>query len=192
MKNCPKCKTDNPNEAKFCRNCGSKFADIPEIVEFSIEPVCHIGDTIYITWNVENADTVMLNGIDVTSKKQSTITITDKIGLKLIARKGSIETSRVIRVNPKTSHPSLDTKLNDEECKHENTHTRIFLYALIALLCAFLLFAYTNNTDVVHHYVHTSYNNWKWIEKLLLVVLIVSCLIPSILLIKAVWEKTKK
>lgn len=191
MKNCQKCKTDNPNEAKFCRNCGSKFDNVPEIVGFSIEPVCHIGDTVYVAWDVENADTVMLNGIDVTSKNHTTITITDKIGLKIIARKGSIETSRVIRVNPQISHPSSDIKLNDEECKHENTNKRFFLYALITLLCAFLLFLYTNNTDVVHHYVHTSYNNWKWIEKLLLGVLIISCLIPTVLLIKTVWKKKK-
>lgn len=192
MKICPECKTDNPSEALFCRKCGIKIVDSPEITGFYVEPVCRIGDKVRVTWNIENADSVMLNGIDVTNKNQSTIIVTNNIELKLTAKKGSIETSRIMRINPMPSRHLSNRDLNDKECKHEDKKNYwIFLYALITLLCTFLLFMYINNTDVVHHYVHTSYNNWKWIEKLLLVVLIISCSIPTILLIKTAWKKSK-
>ena len=37
-KNCPKCNTENPLQAKYCRHCGNKFDEKPVIADFKPTP----------------------------------------------------------------------------------------------------------------------------------------------------------
>lgn len=192
MKNCPICKTDNPNEARFCRICGSKFADVPEIIGFCIEPVYRIGDTVYVSWNIENADTIQLNGLDVTGKNQTTITITDKTELMLVARKGTIEKSCSININPIKSiaNPTIDRR--EDVCKSKNYgKSHLTHYTLTTIIFAFLLFWFANNTKFVHHNIHVSYNSWKWIEPLLWSILILCGIFSTIMLIISIKKSNK-
>lgn len=59
---CSKCNTENPQRANYCRACGSKFDNSPEIESFNYVSIPHIGDSVELTWSIKNADTAFLNG----------------------------------------------------------------------------------------------------------------------------------
>ena len=76
MKQCPKCNTENPKQAKFCRHCRYEFPEAT-ISGGSLSPIVHlckvredkywIGSIIHIDWQIDNANIVTINGFDVTS-----------------------------------------------------------------------------------------------------------------------------
>ena len=67
---CPRCKTENPKVANFCRRCRYKF---PEGTKdgTSLSPIIHsfkiqendytVGSVIHFEWFVENANIIKLN-----------------------------------------------------------------------------------------------------------------------------------
>lgn len=74
-KQCPKCHTDNPAPARFCRHCRYEFPEAtitggslsPEIKSFKIrEDKYWKGSIVHIDWKVDNANIVMINDVDVT------------------------------------------------------------------------------------------------------------------------------
>jgi hypothetical protein len=74
FKVCPKCKTENPMVASFCRHCRYVFPEetkngqvvTPKIVSFIlIEDVYTIGSIIHFDWVTENATSAQLNGQEV-------------------------------------------------------------------------------------------------------------------------------
>lgn len=60
MKTCPD-NHQNPDNACFCRICGSKFHDIPEIKSLSFSPNSKKGEKVTLHWDVADADLVLIN-----------------------------------------------------------------------------------------------------------------------------------
>lgn len=107
---CPKCKTDNPVVANFCRHCRYEFPEStkkgiklsPEILSFSIaEHTYNIGSVIHFTWKVENADIVQINGIDVSAYSDYEFRIDKAETITLTAENDYDRATRSIRLSPK-------------------------------------------------------------------------------------------
>ena len=98
-KKCSKCNTENPLHAKYCRRCGKRFDEEPEIADFRLNAVCRVGDVVDFSWNVVNADKVTLNGMVVTGKTHIPVTIKGDEDFKLVARKGKIKIEKTITVH---------------------------------------------------------------------------------------------
>ena len=100
-KKCSKCNTENPLHAKYCRCCGKKFDEVPEIADFRLNAVCRVGDVVDFSWNVANVDKVTLNGMVVTGKTHVPVTIKGDEDFKLAAHKGNIKIEKTITVHPR-------------------------------------------------------------------------------------------
>lgn len=101
IKKCSKCHTENPLHAKYCRVCGKKFDEEPEIVDFRLNAICRVGDVVDFSWNVVNADKVTLNGMVVTGKTHVPVTIKGDEDFKLTAHKGKNKIEKTITVHPR-------------------------------------------------------------------------------------------
>ena len=82
-KECPSCKTSNPESASYCRKCGTRF---PEHTKPGKSHMCHIENfaikkqsngKFLVEWNAINADKVTINGRDVTGQNRFIATVKD-------------------------------------------------------------------------------------------------------------------
>lgn len=108
---CSKCNTDNPQQANYCRRCGAKFANSPEIESFNYVSVPHVGDSVELTWSIKNADTAFLNGQTMPLSHRYKVVVDKEMTLELVATKsGERETKRIhivpIPSSDKTTKPS--------------------------------------------------------------------------------------
>lgn len=108
---CSKCNTDNPQQANYCRRCGAKFANSPEIESFNYVSVPHVGDSVELTWSIKNADTAFLNGQTMPLSHRYKVVVDKEMTLELVAAKsGNRETKRIhivpIPSSDKTTKPS--------------------------------------------------------------------------------------
>ena len=108
---CSKCNTDNPQQANYCRRCGAKFANSPEIESFNYVSVPHVGDSVELTWSIKNADTAFLNGQTMPLSHRYKVVVDKEMTLELVAAKsGKRETKRIhivpIPSSDKTTKPS--------------------------------------------------------------------------------------
>ena len=108
---CSKCNTDNPKRANYCRTCGSKFDNSPEIESFNYVSIPHIGDSVELTWSIKNADTAFLNGQTMPLSHRYKVVVDKEMTLELVAAKsGKRETKRIhivpIPSSDKTTKPS--------------------------------------------------------------------------------------
>lgn len=110
MKVCPKCHTENPVAANYCRHCRYEFPEAtkgggslsPMIHSFSIsEKNYTIGSVIVIGWTIENATTVKLNGQDVTAYKSLDYKVEKAESLVLRAENDYDVVVRTIPISPK-------------------------------------------------------------------------------------------
>ena len=108
---CSKCNTDNPQQANYCRRCGAKFANSPEIEYFNYVSVTHVGESVELTWSIKNADTAFLNGQTMPLSHRYKVVVDKEMTLELVAAKsGKRETKRIhivpIPSSDKTTKPS--------------------------------------------------------------------------------------
>lgn len=109
IKQCPKCHTNNPTQARYCRHCGCEFSEAtitggcltPEIRQFNIrEGKYWKGSIVHIDWEVSNADIITINDIDVTSMSDFEISIEDANTLTLSAENDYGTATKSIRLSP--------------------------------------------------------------------------------------------
>lgn len=111
MKQCTKCKTDNPKNANYCRHCGAKLDNSPEIESFNYVSVPHVGDSVELTWSIKNADTAFLNGQTMPLSHRYKVVVDKEMTLELVATKSGKRESKRIHIVPipssdKTTKPS--------------------------------------------------------------------------------------
>lgn len=114
-KQCPQCHTDNPVLARFCRHCRYEFPEAtitggslsPEIKRFKIrEDKYWKGSVVHIDWRVDNANIVMINDVDVTSRSDFEITVDSATTLTISAENDYDKASKSLRLSPH-SLPSI-------------------------------------------------------------------------------------
>ena len=108
---CSKCNTDNPQQANYCRRCGAKFANSPEIESFNYVSVPHVGDSVELTWSIKNADTAFLNGQTMPLSHRYKVVVDKEMFLELVAARSGKRESKRIHIVPipssdKTTKPS--------------------------------------------------------------------------------------
>lgn len=108
---CSKCNTDNPQQANYCRRCGAKFENSPEIESFNYVSIPHVGDSVELSWSIKNADTAFLNGQTMPLSHRYKVVVDKAMTLELVATKsGKIESRRIhivpILSSDKTTKPS--------------------------------------------------------------------------------------
>ena len=160
-KKCFKCNTDNPLHAKYCRHCGKRFDDWPEIADFRLNAVCRVGDVVDFSWDVAYTDIVTLNGIVVTGKAHVPVTIKGDEDFILAARKGKNKTERTITVHPqKGSRPSPASSVS--VLKRKKWTVLIGLLAMATLLVVLL------NNNMIPSYFNISYSGWQNIKPIII------------------------
>ena len=107
---CPRCKTENPKVANFCRRCRYKF---PEGTKdgTSLSPIIHsfkiqendytVGSVIHFEWFVENANIIKLNDCDVTSNGNAETKVEKAETIVLAAENDYDKAERSIRLSPR-------------------------------------------------------------------------------------------
>lgn len=110
-KKCILCQTYNPDEAIFCRHCGAKLDNSPEIESFNYVSIPHVGDSIELTWSIKNADTAFLNGQTMPLSHRYKVVVDEEMTLELVATRSGKRESKRIHIVP---IPSSDktTKLS--------------------------------------------------------------------------------
>lgn len=108
-KQCPKCHTENPVEANFCRHCRHEFSEASKNGK-SVAPVislCQIreknycrGSMIHIDWVVENVTKLTLEDQDVTGASSFEIEVGKQNYLKLVAENDYTITTKEFHLNP--------------------------------------------------------------------------------------------
>lgn len=110
MKICPKCKTENPKVASFCRHCRYEFPEAtkngtsvsPQILSFKVKENNYtIGSIIHFDWTIENATIIKLNEYDVTSNGTAEMTVERAESITLTAENDYDKVTRVIRLSPR-------------------------------------------------------------------------------------------
>ena len=110
MKQCPKCNTENPKQAKFCRHCRYEFPEAtisggslsPTIQSFKVrEDKYWIGSIIHIDWQIDNANTVTINGFDVTSLDEYEIKVDKAMTVTIKAENDYDQISKDLRLSPR-------------------------------------------------------------------------------------------
>ena len=109
MKQCPKCKTENPDVANFCRCCRYEFPEAtkkgksasPLILYFDVlEDNYTIGSLIHFGWKVDNANIIKLNEYDITTNGTAEMTVEKAESITLTAENDYDKIARTIRLSP--------------------------------------------------------------------------------------------
>ena len=109
-KQCPKCHTENPIEASFCRHCRHQFSDASK-KGLSVAPIikniyvresdyCE-GSKVHLQWEVVSATTLSLSGSDVSNSNGCEYQINNVRNLKLIAENEYSISSKELHLYPK-------------------------------------------------------------------------------------------
>lgn len=160
-KSCHKCNTENPLDANYCRICGSKFNDKPEVSEFRLNAVYRIGDVVDLSWNVSNVDKIMLNGIDVTDRTRKTVKIEGDKVYKLVAIKGENKIEKIIDVHPKKEGQPPQTLTHVPSVSLFKRKKWSFIVGLLAIT---VLFTIHYCQASVSYYLHLGYSEWQEIK----------------------------
>lgn len=109
FKICPKCNTENPQAANFCRKCCYKFPEAtksglslrPEIKLLRIkEPQYVVGSTIHIEWDIDNFTKIELAGEDVTFYNNVELLVEKAVELKLVVTNDYDQVEQSLKVLP--------------------------------------------------------------------------------------------
>ena len=132
-KQCPKCHTDNPALARFCRHCRYEFPEAtitvgslsPEIKSFKVrEGKYWKGSVVHIDWEVNNANIVMINDVDVTSMSDFEITVDSAITLTISAENDYDKASKSLRLSPH-SLPSITSFSSSQRSISSNQEIKL-------------------------------------------------------------------
>lgn len=176
-KKCSKCNTENPLHAKYCRRCGKRFDEEPEIADFRLNAVCRVGDVVDFSWNVVNADKVTLNGMVVTGTTHVPVTIKGDEDFKLVARKGKKKIEKTITVHPqklKIQPEPKQTPVTFISVVKRKKWTVLLGFLTLAALLIVLL-----NDNMIQSYFSISYSGWQNMKPVIIVlccVILVFCI----------------
>ena len=122
-KQCPKCHTENPTGANFCRHCRYEFPEetkkghsiVPTISHFKIREndYCE-GSTIHLEWEVSHATSLSLCGEDVTNTNGCEYKINRNRNLKLVAKNEYTSVYHELKLIPKEIAVIKSLKSNTE------------------------------------------------------------------------------
>ena len=180
---CLKCHTENPTHAKYCRGCGKKFDEGPEILNFQLNAVCRVGDVIDLSWDISNADKVTLNGRDVTDITSLSVTITGDEIFNLVATKDNHIVEKTINVHPqKPSYPKpyLPSFVSALKCKKWT--------ALIGLLALAILIIVLFDENIIPSYFNIGYSGWQNAKP---IIIILCCVILTLSIGSIIHSKIK-
>ena len=165
MKCCSNCFAANPVDANFCRHCGAKLDNSPEIESFNYVSVPHVGDSVELTWSIKNADTAFLNGQTMPLSHRYKVVVDKEMTLELVATKSGKRESKRIHIVPipasdKTTKPSTPPLVTTSDALPDLVKVLlkvlvidIFpLISLIIISCCSSWLRYTLNL---------SYNDWN-------------------------------
>lgn len=157
MKKCPQ-GHENPDDANFCRICGIRFNDKPEIAYFHHNADYKIGDIVDLTWKVANADIVTLNGRKVSDNETTRFVIDGNTTFRLEALKGKHRIEKVIMIHPQHNPLSSD-KAPDKVMYSNILHNKIMI--LLALMALILLFTIYCFGESIQYHFNFSYRGWQ-------------------------------
>lgn len=100
MKQCPNCNSMNPTNANYCRHCGAKLDNSPEIESFNYVSVPHVSDSVELTWSIKNADTAFLNGQTMPLNHRYKVVVDKEMTFELVATKLGKRESKRIHIVP--------------------------------------------------------------------------------------------
>ncbi|MGM9763091.1 MAG: zinc ribbon domain-containing protein [Candidatus Cryptobacteroides sp.] len=130
MKICPKCKTENPKAANFCRKCRYEFPEAtkeglslkPGIKYFRIrESQYVVGSTIHLEWEADNYTKFELAGEDVTLSKEKEIVVEKTVEIQLIASNDYDQAQQSVRITPLSSPNIRSFSASRTQIKAGNT-----------------------------------------------------------------------
>ena len=186
-KKCSKCNTENPLHAKYCRCCGKKFDEVPEIADFRLNAVCRVGDIVDFSWNVANADKVTLTGMVITGKTHVPVTIKGEEDYKLVARRGKIKIEKTITVHPQKwkiqPEPKPTPVTSISVVKQIKWTLFLGLFSLTSLLIVLL------NDNMIPSYFNISYSGWQNMKP---IIVLLCCVILAFCIGSMVYTKNKK
>lgn len=159
---CSKCNTENPQRANYCRACGSKFDNSPEIESFNYVSIPHIGDSVELTWSIKNADTAFLNGQTMPLSHRYKVVVDKEMTLELVAAKSGKRESKRIHIVPipssdKTTIPSIVTSFGTLPCLAKVLLTVLLID--IAPVISLLIISFCSSW--LRYTLNLSYNEWK-------------------------------
>lgn len=109
IKTCPRCNTENPVGANFCSHCRYEFSEeskngnslVPKIVSFKVlnNHYCE-GSKIRVSWDVQGAKELWLNGKDVTDRTECSFKVQKTRTLTLRAKNDYSEAHKEIVLHP--------------------------------------------------------------------------------------------
>ena len=185
-KQCHKCSTRNPHNAKYCRSCGIRFDNEPEIVDFRLNAVCRVGDVVDFSWNVVNSDKVTLNGMVVTGKTHIPVTIKGDEDFKLVARKGKKKIEKTITIHPQKMkiqpEPKPTPVTSFSVVKRKKWTVLLGFFALSALLVVLL------NDNMIPSYFNIGYSGWQNMRP---VIIVLCCVIIAFCIGSMVYSKNR-
>lgn len=162
---CPKCNTENPQEANYCRHCGEKFNNSPEIDSFYYVSIPHVGDSIELSWSIKNADTAILNGQTMPLTHRYKVVVDKEMTWELVATKSGKRDSRILHIVPilssdKTSEPFTSPIVTTSDVKPYFVKILFKVLAIdiipvISLLTIFFCSSWLRYT------LNLSYNDWN-------------------------------
>lgn len=162
---CPKCNTENPQEANYCRHCGEKFNNSPEIDSFYYVSIPHVGDSIELSWSIKNADTAILNGQTMPLTHRYKVVVDKEMTWELVATKLGKRDSRILHIVPilssdKTSEPFTPPIVTTSDVKPYFVKVLFKVLAIdiipvISLLTIFFCSSWLRYT------LNLSYNDWN-------------------------------
>ena len=156
-KKCPKCNTENPLHAKYCRTCGNKFDEEPEITDFHMNSLCRIGDEVEFSWGVSNAGKVTLNGRNVTGQARVRVTVKGDEDYILVATKGKSIVSKTIQVRTlkENSKSTPQNKSSLVDLLRRNKFSFFIIWLAIVILISLRFF-----DTAFQYYLNISYSKW--------------------------------
>ena len=162
---CLKCNTENPQRANYCRACGSKFDNSPEIESFNYVSIPHIGDSVELTWSIKNADTAFLNGQTMPLSHRYKVVVDKEMFLELVATRSGKRESKKIHIVPipssdKTTKPSTPPVVTT--CETLPCLVKVLLGVLIIDIIPMIsLLIISCYSSWLRYTLNLSYNDWN-------------------------------
>lgn len=165
MKQCPNCKADNPQNANYCRRCGGKFDNSPEIEFFNYVSVPHVGDSIELSWSIKNADSVILNGQTMPLNHRHEVIVDKEMAWELVATKSGKKESKRIHIVP---IPASDKNIQFSASPKITPSVTLPYFAKVLLVVLFIdivpvisLLIIFFCSSWLRYTLNLSYNNWN-------------------------------
>ena len=165
MKQCQKCNADNPQQANYCRRCGAKFENSPEIEFFNYVSDPHVGDSIELTWSIKKADTAFLNGQTMPLSHRYKVVVDKEMTLELVATRSGERESKRIHIVPipssdKTTKPSTPPLVTTSDALPDLI--KILLKVLVIdIFPVISLIIISCSSSWLRYTLNLSYNDWN-------------------------------